>query len=200
MVIVKKTTALGGLLVIVPIAIILFVLGQLLLALLALANDVVARLGIGIDDVLVMSPIALLALVGLRFVTGLAVRTRLGDALKGWFGRNVARRIPMYSAISNLTKRFAGIDGSRRNGRERVPCRQGKGAAHRCIDVRHGLRDHAVGRRCRQPVRRQIRGRQRIEPGRCPPPSADQLWSSVLAPGAQFATLLMPLLQPDSEA
>lgn len=107
-----KTTALGGLLVIVPIAIVLFVLGQLLLALLSLANDVVAWLGIGIDDVLVMSGIALLSLVGLCFVTGLAVRTRLGDALKSWFGRNVAKRIPMYSAISNLTKRFAGIDGT----------------------------------------------------------------------------------------
>ncbi len=106
-----KTTALGGLLVIVPIAIILFVLGQLLLALLSVANELLAWLGIGIDDALFMSALALLALVGLCFVTGLVVRTRAGDALKGWFGRNVAKRIPMYGAISNLTRRFAGIEG-----------------------------------------------------------------------------------------
>lgn len=106
-----KTTALGGLLVIVPIAIVLFVLGQLLLALLSVANEMLAWLGIGINDALVMSAIALLALVGLCFVTGLVVRTRAGDALKGWFGRNVAKRIPMYGAISSLTQRFAGIDG-----------------------------------------------------------------------------------------
>jgi len=106
-----KTTALGGLLVIVPIAIVLFVLGQLMLALLSLANEALAWLGIGMNDALLMSVLALLALVGLCFVTGLAVRTRAGDALKRWFGRNVARRIPMYGAISSLTRRFAGIDG-----------------------------------------------------------------------------------------
>ena len=106
-----KTTALGGLLVIVPIAIVLFVLGQLMLALLTVANDALAWLGIGINDALVMSAIALLVLVGLCFVTGLVVRTRAGDALKRWFSRNVAKRIPMYGAISNLTRRYAGIDG-----------------------------------------------------------------------------------------
>ena len=106
-----KTTALGGLLVIVPIAIVLFVLGQLMLALLSVANDMLAWLGIGIDDALFMSALALLALIGLCFVTGLVVRTRAGDAIKRWFGRNVATRIPMYGAISNLTRRFAGIDG-----------------------------------------------------------------------------------------
>lgn len=106
-----KTTALGGLLVIVPIAIVLFVLGQLMLGLLSVANEALAWLGIGIDDALLMSAIALLALVGLCFVTGLVVRTRVGDAVKRWFGRNVAKRIPMYGAISSLTRRFAGIDG-----------------------------------------------------------------------------------------
>lgn len=106
-----KTTALGGLLVIVPIAIVLFVLGQLMLALLSVANEALAWLGIGVDDALLMSALALLALVGLCFVTGLVVRTRVGDAVKRWFARNVAKRIPMYGAISSLTRRFAGIDG-----------------------------------------------------------------------------------------
>ncbi len=107
-----KTTALGGLLVIVPIAIVLFVLGQLLLALYTLAIDVTSYLSIEINDALIISGIALLALVGLCFVTGLIVRTRLGNATKNWFGRNVASRIPMYAAIANLTKRFAGVDGA----------------------------------------------------------------------------------------
>ena len=107
-----KTTALGGLLVIVPIAIIVFVLGQLLLALFALASDVTSWLNIGIDDALVIFGIALLALVGLCFGTGLFVRTRVGSASKHWFGRNVASRIPMYNALANLTRRFAGVDGT----------------------------------------------------------------------------------------
>lgn len=107
-----RTTALGGLLVIVPIAIVLFVLGQLLLALYAVAQEFVALTGLGIDDALLLSVLALLALVGLCFATGLLVRTQLGNALRGWFARNVAKRIPMYNAIASLTRRFAGIDGT----------------------------------------------------------------------------------------
>jgi len=107
-----KTTAIGGLLVIVPIAIILFVLGQLLLALFALATDFMAWLRIDVNDALIILGIAIAALVGLCFVTGLIVRTRLGDAMKRWFARHVASRIPMYNAIASLTKRFAGVDGT----------------------------------------------------------------------------------------
>ncbi len=107
-----RTTALGGLLVIVPIAIVLFVLGQILLGLYNVAREFVALTGLGIDDALLISGIALLALVGLCFATGLLVRTRLGGALRGWFARNVAKRIPMYGAIASLTQRFAGIEGT----------------------------------------------------------------------------------------
>ena len=107
-----KTTAIGGLLVIVPIAIILFVLAQLLLALYTLAQEVTSALNIGIDDALVMALIALAILIGLCFVTGLIVRTRLGAATKSWFGKHVASRIPMYNALSNLTQRVFGLEGT----------------------------------------------------------------------------------------
>ena len=108
-----KTTAIGGLLVIVPVAIIVFVLGQIFYGLYALAGDVTATLGIAIDDAVVMVGIALLALVGLCFVTGLLVQTRLGAALRGWMAKNIGRRIPMFNAITNITRRFAGIEGTR---------------------------------------------------------------------------------------
>jgi len=107
-----KTTALGGLLVIVPIAIVLFVLGQLLSGLFVVAGDLMAWLQIDVDAALVIFGIALLALIGLCFLTGLIVRTRLGKSLKHWFNRHVARRIPMYNAFANLTRRFAGVDST----------------------------------------------------------------------------------------
>lgn len=106
-----KTTAIGGLLVIVPIAIILFVVGELFLGLTVVAREVVGWLGVGVDDAIVMFAIAALVLVLLCFLTGLLVQTRLGSAVKGWLSRHVARRIPMYNAISSLTKRFAGVEG-----------------------------------------------------------------------------------------
>lgn len=105
-----KTTAVGGLLVIVPIAVILFVLAQIFYGLYSLSESVLNQLNIEINDALIMVGIAALSLIGLCFLTGLVVQTRLGDALKRWFGRNVGRRIPMFNALSSLTKRFAGFD------------------------------------------------------------------------------------------
>lgn len=106
-----KTTAIGGLLVIVPIAVVLFVLGELFFGLYSLAEDITGKLGIEINDAVIMVGIALLALIGLCFVTGLLVQTRVGVALKNWFYHHVGRRIPMFNAISSITKRFAGVEG-----------------------------------------------------------------------------------------
>lgn len=108
-----KTTAIGGLLVIVPIAIILFVLIELFYGLYALAEEVTATLGIAVDDAIIMVGIALIALIGLCFVTGLVLQTRVGGALRNWLSRNIGRRIPMFHAIANITRRFAGIQGTR---------------------------------------------------------------------------------------
>jgi uncharacterized membrane protein len=107
-----KTTAIGGLLVIVPITIILFVIAQLFYSLYALSQSLVAELGLQVNDALIMVGIAVAALLGLCFVTGLVVQTKLGTALRNWLNSNVARRIPMYNAISSLTKRFSGLEGN----------------------------------------------------------------------------------------
>jgi uncharacterized membrane protein len=106
-----KTTAIGGLLVIIPVTIILAVLAQVFYGLFSIVKDVLDELPLEFDEALVAVGITVLALIGLCFVTGLIVQTQFGMALKGWFSRNVARRIPMYNAITNLTKRFVGVEG-----------------------------------------------------------------------------------------
>lgn len=107
-----KTTAIGGLLVIVPIAIILFVMAQLFYGLYSLSQSVVAEMGLRIDDALIMVGIAIAALIGICFVTGLIVQTKAGATLRNWLNSKVGRRIPMYNAISALTRRFAGLEGN----------------------------------------------------------------------------------------
>ena len=106
-----KTTAIGGLLVIIPVTIVLFVLVQIFFGLFSIINEVLDQLPFEFDEVLIAAGITLLALVGLCFLTGLLVQTRIGIAVKAWFRHNVARRIPMYNAIANLTKRFVGVEG-----------------------------------------------------------------------------------------
>ncbi len=107
-----KTTAIGGLLVIIPLTVVLFVLAQLFLGLYEISTAVLESFPIGTNDAVTIFLLTALSLVGLCFLTGLAVQTRLGMALRDWFARKVAPRIPMYGALSNLTKRFVGVDGS----------------------------------------------------------------------------------------
>lgn len=111
-----KTTAIGGLLVIIPVSIILFVLAQLFWGLYDIASSMLSsplarRLDVQAADAILIFAVAAIALIGLCFLTGLLVRTRLGIALGNWFARAVAPRIPMYRALSNLTKRFIGVEG-----------------------------------------------------------------------------------------
>lgn len=107
-----KTTVIGGLLIIVPIAIVLYVLGQLFYGLYSLAESTMSEVNIEIDDALIMTGIAALALIGLCFLTGLVVRTRFGVVSKRWLNRHIGKRIPMYNALASLTRRFAGREGS----------------------------------------------------------------------------------------
>lgn len=109
-----RTTAIGGLLVIVPISIVLFVLGQLVYKLYDFGLTLVAD--DRVPDVVAENPIVILAaamgvILGICFFTGLIVRTRLGNAARRWFNEKVAGRIPMYKALTSLTERFAGIEG-----------------------------------------------------------------------------------------
>jgi len=107
-----KTTAIGGLLVIVPIAIILYVLAELFYVLYSLAEALISTLNIEIDDALIMVGIAAAALIALCFLTGLLIRTRFGLMIKRGFNRHIGDRIPMYNALASLTQRFAGQEGS----------------------------------------------------------------------------------------
>ncbi len=106
-----KTTAIGGLLVMVPIAIILFVLAQLAYGLYSLSETIVGKLNIETGDALLILAITAASLIGLCFLLGLLVQTRLGVVLKRWFNRNIGRRIPMFNAIASLTRRFVGLEG-----------------------------------------------------------------------------------------
>ena len=99
-----KTTAIGGLLVIIPVTIILFVLAQIFYGLYSVAAELIGQIPVDLrNEALFVAGITVASIIGLCFLTGLVVQTSVGVALKGWFGRNVANRIPMYNAIANLT-------------------------------------------------------------------------------------------------
>ena len=67
-------------------------------------------------DSLASNTVVLLVAVGgivlICFLTGLLLRTRVGDSAKKWFEGWISERIPMYGLLRNLTQRLVGIEGT----------------------------------------------------------------------------------------
>lgn len=109
-----KTTMLGAVLVVVPIGIIGFALWQVV----SIVQDILLPVfeslpwesGVTRGAVIVA---ALASVVMLCFFTGLAVRTRWGNSLRGWFERRVLEKIPGYAMIRNLAHQYLGHEADR---------------------------------------------------------------------------------------
>jgi uncharacterized membrane protein len=110
-----KTTAMGGLFVLLPIL--------LLYLLLAEALDLIVALATPIDDLFpegtfgkVEFPVifGLVLTLGLSFVIGLGLRAKIARRSGRWFERTVLDRLPAYNALKSLTTGFAeaGKDGA----------------------------------------------------------------------------------------
>jgi len=106
-----KTTALGGLVVIVPLAILLFVTAQILYIAIDMISQVAEWLPFAfLDNPVVISLLAIAVIIAICFFTGLAVRTATGANLQQRFDRFLERKIPLYGVVRSITQRFAGIE------------------------------------------------------------------------------------------
>ncbi len=109
-----KTTLMGAVLVVVPVGIIGFALWQITSLFTNLLGPVVAKLPFQsafISYAVVV--MALLLVVLLCYITGVAVRTRWGAAMRGWVERCVLERIPGYSIVRTLVHQYLGQEGER---------------------------------------------------------------------------------------
>jgi len=98
-----KTTVLGGLLVILPIVLTAILMGKALsLAILAL-NPVANHLPANVHFTRL---VALLLVLLACFLTGLAMRTRLGRLAKDSIERSVLERLPGYSVLRAVGRSF----------------------------------------------------------------------------------------------
>jgi len=103
-----KTTALGGLFVVLPVLLLYLLLGEILDLAVGLATPIADLFPKGtFDDLTAPFPIAVLLIVGVSFVFGLALRVEIGRRLGDWIERNVLGRLPMYGTLKSLTKAFA---------------------------------------------------------------------------------------------
>ena len=103
-----KTTALGGLFVVLPVILLYMLLGEVVGLVIGLATPIADLFPKGtFDNLTAPLPIALILLVGVSFVFGLALRVEIGRRLGDWIERSVLGRLPMYGALKSLTKAFA---------------------------------------------------------------------------------------------
>jgi uncharacterized membrane protein len=102
-----KTTALGGLFVVLPVLLLYMLLGEVLNLVIGLATPIADLFPKGtFDNLTAPFPVAVILLLGVSFVIGLALRVEIGRSLGGWLERKVFGRLPVYGALKSLTKAF----------------------------------------------------------------------------------------------
>jgi len=103
-----KATVIGGLLVILPIALTIIVIGKAVAAVVALLRPIAHLLP---TTPWVAQLLALALVVGTCFVVGLAVGTGMGRVVNDFFQRRVLERLPAYGLLRSLSQSFTGAHG-----------------------------------------------------------------------------------------
>jgi uncharacterized membrane protein len=104
-----KTTALGGLVAVVPAAVLVVLVLQIVPALDMLAGLAGQILPFDpVTNLILVTVLALTLLLLVGFVAGLFLRTRLVKQID----EGLARIVPVYGIVRNLSKRIAGMEGS----------------------------------------------------------------------------------------
>ena len=103
-----KTTLIGGLLVVLPIYLSVLLLAKTLAGIFALLSPVTATIPAGTQFRQVF---AILIVLAVCLVAGIAVRTAAGRRAKNMLERSVFSKIPGYSLVRGLAVRVSGEEG-----------------------------------------------------------------------------------------
>ena len=102
-----KTTILGGLFVLLPVLLFYLLLTEVLQAIVGLATPIADLFPKDtFDQAKAPLLIALVLLVGMSFLIGVAMRSPRGRRFGTWIERNTFGRLPMYNALKSI---FAGF-------------------------------------------------------------------------------------------
>ncbi|MEN8206647.1 MAG: DUF502 domain-containing protein [Pseudomonadota bacterium] len=106
-----KTTVIGGLVVILPLAILAYFVGDAVNTLVDATKPLTTDLPFGpVINALIAVLVAAAIIIAICFAAGFLLSTFWGGTAKNWLEKNVFERIPMYSTLRGLTQRFAGFE------------------------------------------------------------------------------------------
>ena len=104
-----KSALIGGFFVILPIALLIFLIQVAFESLMAIMAPIVDVIPLEeIAGVHVSTALGIVVLLVICFLAGAAVRTRLGERASGWVDKNVLGRIPGYSVLKGMTGQMSG--------------------------------------------------------------------------------------------
>jgi uncharacterized membrane protein len=108
-----KTTAIGGLVVIIPMTILTVALGDTLKKLIKVTQPLTENMPFSpLANSILAVLIVALVVIAIFFLAGLLLNTFWGKVAKNWIETKIFERIPMYSTVKGLTQSFAGIESS----------------------------------------------------------------------------------------
>ncbi|MEN8808410.1 MAG: hypothetical protein ABF291_13090 [Desulfobacterales bacterium] len=103
-----KMTVIGGLFVLLPVLLLSMLLAEALQLVVALATPIADLFPMGVfDQAEAPVLIALILIVGVSFLLGLALRSAALSRLGGWIESTVLSHLPAYTVLKRLTKGFA---------------------------------------------------------------------------------------------
>jgi len=103
-----KTTAMGGLFVLLPILLLYLLISEALDLIVAVATPIAGLFPKGtFEKVEFPVIVGLILIFGVSFLIGLGLRSEKGRGLGRWIERTVFDRLPGYNALKSLTKGFA---------------------------------------------------------------------------------------------
>ena len=106
-----KTSALGGLLVLLPVLLLFLILTEAVQLIVALATPIADLFPAGtFDNIEHPVLLALLLLLLVSFILGLALRLAFLRRMGGWAERSVLKRLPVYNAMKNLSRGLLGAE------------------------------------------------------------------------------------------
>jgi uncharacterized membrane protein len=104
-----KTTALGGLFVLLPLVLFYLLLSELLQVVVALATPIADLFPKGtFDQVKMPVVIGIILIVGASFLFGLALRSASLRRLGLWIERTLLDRLPLYNAVKRMGRGLVG--------------------------------------------------------------------------------------------
>jgi uncharacterized membrane protein len=108
-----KTTIIGGVVVIIPIAIIFVVLADAYQQLITATAPLTEKMPFGpFTNAILATLIITLIIAIIFFIAGMLLNTFWGKNIHKWVDKNFFQRIPMFSTLQELTERVAGIENS----------------------------------------------------------------------------------------